>query len=96
MVAVLVALAPVYLEDWNLRQYMRSLARNPVSIRTGDDELKIQVVQRARSLRLPLRPQDVTVAHPQGRLELQTKYAVEMDFPLYQVDLHFHATASSR
>ena len=87
MAVVLLTLAPVYLEDYQLRQYIRTVVRAP---NTPDETLRAEVLARARQLDLPVQPGDVQISHPDGKLKLQLKYAVQMDFPLYQVDLHFH------
>lgn len=93
MVAILAALAPVYLENYRLSQYVKQLARGPDAM---DDALRAAVVARARQLDLPVQSGDIQVTRNNGRLDLQTRYAVQVDFPLYQVDLHFHASGSSR
>jgi hypothetical protein len=95
MAGVLLALAPVYFDNFRLSQYIRSLARRPNAASTPDETIRSAVVDRARELDLPIRPEDVKISHSQGKLELQMKYAVQMDFPLYQVDLHFHPSATS-
>ena len=96
MAGVFAALAPVYFEDFELRQYIRSLAQGANAGTTPDETLRAAVLARARRLDLPVQPGDVRISHPDGKLELQTKYVVQMDFPLYQVDLHFHPSATSR
>lgn len=96
MATVLTALAPVYVENYQLQQYLGELARSPGSRALPDDTLRSEVVARAHQLRLPVQSTDVQVSRPQSKLQLQTKYAVQMDFALYQVDLHFHPNASSR
>jgi hypothetical protein len=93
MAGILLALAPVYFEDYKLRQYIRSLALGP---NTLDDTLRSAILTRARQLDLPMDPGDVQITHPNGKLHLQLNYVVQMDFPLYQVDLHFHPSATSR
>jgi hypothetical protein len=85
MAGILLALAPVYFEDYQLRRYIRSL-----SPATSDETLRADILARARQLDLPVQPSDVQIEHPDGKLHVQLKYAVQMDFPLYQVDLHFH------
>jgi hypothetical protein len=95
MAGILLALAPVYFEDYQLRQYVRSLVRSPSAATTPDETLRSTVLGRARQLDLPVEPNDVQISHPNGKLQLQLKYAVQMDFPLYQVDLHFHPGATS-
>src|ERR1700691_4798163 len=84
MAGVLLALAPVYFEDYQLRQYIRSLGPG-----TPDEALRANILARARQLDLPVAPADIQIAHPNGKLRIELKYAVQMDFPLYQVDLHF-------
>jgi hypothetical protein len=96
MAGVLLALAPVYFDNFRLGQYIRSLARGPNAESTPDETIRSAVLDRARQLDLPIRPEDVKISHTHGKLELQMKYAVQMDFPLYQVDLHFHPSASSK
>lgn len=96
MAVVLLALAPVYFEDFQLRQYIRSLARAENATTTPDETLRAAVLNRARQLDLPVQPGDIQISHRDGKLQLQMKYAVQMDFPLYQVDLHFHPGATSR
>jgi hypothetical protein len=93
MAGVLLALAPVYFEDYELRQYIRSLARGAA---TSDDALRTAIIARARQLDLPVDPGDVRITHPDNKLHLQLDYKVQMDFPLYQVDIHFHPSATGR
>jgi hypothetical protein len=93
MVGILLALAPVYFEDYQLRQYVRSLALGP---NTPDDNLRAAVLARAHQLDLPVEPGDVQITHPNGKMHLQLNYVVQMDFPLYQVDVHFHPGATTR
>ncbi len=92
MAAVLFSLAPVYLKNYHLGQYVKQLAERPAST---DDAVRAALIARARQLDLPVDPGDVQITHADGKLRIETKYAVQMDFPLYQVDLHFHANGSS-
>jgi Domain of unknown function (DUF4845) len=90
MAAVLISLAPVYFEDYRLRQNLRQIVRVQ---NASDDALRSAVVERARSLDLPVRPADIQINHSGGKTQVEMKYAVEMDFRLYQVDVHFHGSA---
>jgi hypothetical protein len=94
MAGILLALAPVYFENYRLGQYIRSLAHAPNAATTPDETLRSAVRDRARQLDLPVQLGDVQISHPNGKIQIQLKYAVEMDFPLYQVDLHFHPGAT--
>jgi hypothetical protein len=94
MAGILLALAPVYVEDYRLGQYIRSLTRGPDFGATPDETLRSAVLARARRLNLPVQPGDVRISHTNGRIQLQLTCKVQMDFPLYQVDLHFHHSAT--
>jgi hypothetical protein len=96
MVAILIALAPVYFENYQLRNYITGLVHTPNAGATPDETLRSEVLAQARQLDLPVQSNDVKITHTDGKLEVQMKYAVQMDFPLYQVDLHFHPSASSK
>ena len=91
MAAVLLSLAPVYFENYQLGQFVKQLVRGAEA---PDDTLRAAVLNRARELDLPVDPGDVAITHAGGKSGIQTKYKVQMDFLLYQVDLHFHADAA--
>jgi hypothetical protein len=91
MVAVLLSLMPVYFENYQLGQFVKQLARGPSA---PDDTLRAAVLKRARELDLPVDPGDVAITHPGGRSRIETKYKVQMDFRLYQVDVHLQANAT--
>lgn len=93
MAAILVMLAPVYVENYRLGQYVKQLVRSPD---TSDQNLRSSVIARAHQLDLPVESEDIKITRGPGKIELQTKYAVQIDYPLYQVDLHLHAGASSK
>jgi len=94
MIAVVVALAPVYIGNLRLQRYLRDVTRHPGVASTPDETLRSQVLLRARQLDLPIAASDVQIAHAGGKVQIQMKYAVQMTLPLYRVDLHFHPNAS--
>src|SRR5271167_489089 len=79
MVAVLLFLAPVYLENLRLGSYVRDLVRAPNAAATPDETLRNSVLARARQLDLPVEPGEVQITHTGGRLEVQMKYLVVKD-----------------
>jgi hypothetical protein len=93
MAGILLALAPVYFEDYQLRRYIRSLAHGGPN--APDETFRSAVLARAKQLDLPVETGQVQITHPNGKLHLQLDYAVQMDFSLYQVDIHFHPSATS-
>jgi hypothetical protein len=94
MASVLFALAPVYFEDYQLRQYVRSLVRSPQNASMTDDAFRAAVITRAKQLDLPVAASDIQITHPDSRLHVQLNYAVQLDFPVYQVEVHFHPGAT--
>jgi hypothetical protein len=93
LIAVLLALSPVYLDNYRLNRYVHELA---ASSGAPDETLRAEIVARAQQLDLPLQPGDVHVTHDGGKLHIDTKYVVKRDLALYSVDLHFHPQAAAR
>jgi hypothetical protein len=96
MAGILLSLAPVYFENYELGRSVQALVRGTNAASLSDDALRASVRARARELDLPVREEDVNVSHIDGKTELRVKYAVNMDFPLYQVEVHLQASAHSR
>lgn len=94
MVAVLLLLAPVYLENLRLGWYVRDLVNTPNAAATPDETLRSGVLARARQLDLTVNPGDIQITRTENKLQVQVKYAVVKDFRLYQVDVHFHPNAT--
>jgi hypothetical protein len=91
LVVVLLALAPVYIDNYRLQRSLREMTQSPAS----DETLQRQVLDRARSLDLPITRDEIEIAHQDGKTHVEIKYAVQMILPLYRVDLHFHPAATS-
>jgi len=80
---VIIFLTPVYLDDFRLYRYTRSLPNAP------DETLIAEVVAKAHDLDLPVRPADIHITHPGGKTKIEFRYTVRMDLGVYPVDLHF-------
>ena len=92
LVAVLLFLAPVYLSNYRLQQFLRN---SIASVAAGNEEgMRQSLVGRAHQLGLPVDPGEVTVTHPGGKTRFEIKYKVRRNFGLYQVDLHFDPSAT--
>jgi hypothetical protein len=81
--AVIVFLTPVYLDDFRLYRYAKSLPA------ASDEVLTAEVVARAHDLNLPVRPGNVHIDRTGGRTKIELRYTVKMDLLVYPVDLHF-------
>ncbi len=88
---VMVLLAPVYIDNYRLRGYVRDLAATPAAATTPDDGLRAEVLHRALDLDLPVRAADIKITHNGGKPHLEMSYKVKMTF--YPVDLHMSAAS---
>jgi hypothetical protein len=85
-VAVIGLLTPVYLDDFRLYRYVKSISG---STNTPDETLRAEVIARAHELDLPVHANDIHVVHGAGKTKIEMRYTVKMDIVLYPVDLHF-------
>jgi len=92
-VVVMLMLAPVYIDNFRLRSYVRELAASPQASGQSDDTLRSEVIARAQQLDLPVAPSDVRVTRQSGKPRLDMTYKVKMEFTVYQVDLHMSAAS---
>jgi hypothetical protein len=93
MVAILLALAPVTLENYRLQQFIKSVATNPAARTASDESLTASVATHARELDLPVDASDIKVTRAQGRVHVEANYRVKV---LDEVDLHFHPKATGQ
>lgn len=83
----------VYLENFRLDGYMRSLAANPASVSLSDAEIAGRILDRAHSLGLPVQATDVTVTRAYGHVRIHIgKYTTETS--LGRMDLRLPAASS--
>jgi hypothetical protein len=54
------------------------------------DNIKKVIVDRAKELRLPVRPEDVKVEKTRDRIRMEAKYTVPVEFPGYTYYWDFH------
>jgi hypothetical protein len=92
MAGVLIALAPLYFEDQQLGRYLQTVV---AGADRPDQQIETVVLTRARQLDLPVRPDQIAISRTNGKLQVQIKYAVQMDSPIYQVVVHFHPSATA-
>ena len=83
----------VYLENFRLDGYMRSLAANPASVSLSDAEIAGRILDRAHSLGLPVHVTDVTVTRTHGQVQIHIgKYMTETS--IGRIDLRLPAASS--
>lgn len=93
LVLALFVAGSVYLENFRLDRYMRSLAVDPASVTLSEAEITSRILDRAHSLGLPLHASDVTVTRANGRPHIHIdKYTTET--VIGRMDLRLPAASS--
>jgi hypothetical protein len=90
---ILAFLAPVYVDNFRLREYVRDLTAQSEAAAESDDQLRAEVLDRAHRLDLPVQGADIHIIHNGTRPHVEMRYKVRMDLALYQVDLHMAAAS---
>ena len=85
-------LIPSYAANWKLQGYVSQLSRNPPAAAPAES-IRAAVVNKASSLGLPVRSDDVHVEVSQGAVRVDVLYIVRVDVAGYTVDLHFRPAA---
>ena len=93
MLVFAIFLIPPYLQSWKLQRYVNSVAEDPASAAMSPDAIRGEILDQARRLNLPVKPDNVQVMRPQNALKIQILYIVHVDFAGYAVDLHFRPAA---
>src|SRR5438105_4037536 len=93
MVAVGVLLIPPYVENWKLQSFINELAEDPAIAQKPPEMIRANIVNKAASLGLPVRTDDVRVTKSGDAYHIDVLYIVRVDLPVYTVDLHFRPKA---
>ncbi len=92
-ILALIVAGTVYLENFRLDGYMRSLAADPASVSLSDAEIAGRILEHAHSLGLPVQATDVTVARTHGKVQIHIgKYTAETS--IGRMDLRLPAASS--
>lgn len=86
LVSLLLLAASVYVENFRLDRYARSLAHERSSATISDAALTTSVLQRAKELDLPLPPGDISITRVDGQVQIRiAKYTIQT--PVLRMDL---------
>ena len=96
LLALGVDLLPVYLHNQALARYVEETTRRVQNRTLSDDVLRVRILQKAESLDLPVREDNVLITRPAGGLRIDVHYIVRVALPFSGVDLHFKPGAASR
>jgi hypothetical protein len=91
-----ILLTPVYVRNLKLQNYVDGITHSVGIDKESDQELRAQVLDRARRLDLPVTEDNVHIVRSVEGLRIDVRYAVTVHAPWYTVDLHFYPGAGSR
>jgi hypothetical protein len=93
LVGLAAVLAPPYVRNWRLQQYLNSLAEDPSVSSQPPEQIASEVSREAARLGIALEASRVRVVIRGGRLSIRAPYLVRVEMPGYAVDLHFRPEA---
>ncbi len=96
LLALLGVFAPVYVDNLRLQSYVAAVTRDAAAAGQSDDALRAGVLDKARSLNLPVAADNVHITRPAEGVRIDVRYFVRVNLPGYTVDLHFYPGAGSR
>lgn len=102
-IAVLLALllfaavfTPIYFHNLQLQSFVSALTQAASNSPSPDEALRTRILDKARSLNLPVTADDVHIIHTPDGLRIDVRYFVTVNLPGYTVSLHFYPGAGSR
>lgn len=102
-IAVLAALAvfaalftPIYFRNLKLQQFVEETTQRVENQSKSDDLLRTWVLDKATTLDLPVRADNVHIKRMPDGMRIDVRYVVRVNLPFYTVDLHFYPGAGSR
>ena len=91
-----VRLLPLYLDNMRLQSYVDGITQDAEARTRPDEALRVNVLEKAASLGLPIKADNVHIKRSNDNVRIDVRYIVRVDLPLYTVDLHFYPGAGSR
>ena len=98
MAVLLIKLAPIYVHNLELQNYVAGLTHRVENRTKSDEVLRTLVLDHAAQLSLPVTADNVHISRSAaGQLDrIEVRYFVPVELPGYSVNLHFYPGAGSR
>jgi hypothetical protein len=96
LVVLGVRLIPIYIHNAELQQFVEQATHRAGAPTSSDDVLRTWVLEKAQDLDLPVKAPNVHIERSSDRVRIDVRYEVQVDLPLYTVNLHFYPGAGSR
>ena len=89
-------IGPIYIHNLQLQSFVGALTARSENLSQADAQLRAAVLERARTLDLPVTAGDIKIVRRPDSVRIDVRYIVRVDLPGYTVDLHFYPGAGSR
>lgn len=96
LVSLALLLTPVYLHNLEFQRYVSAVAEDPATRGRNDALIRSSLVDKADSLSLPVRFDNIQIARTPDDVRITVRYVVPVKVLFYAVDLHFYPGAGSR
>lgn len=93
---VAIKTVPVYVENYELANYLRDLAVRATVQRPSVAALEGEVVARARGLGLPVARENLKVVVTESEVRIDLDYKVPVDLKICTLNLHFAPSTHNR
>ena len=90
-----VVLIPLYYRNYEFQGYVTAAAENTANRNKSDDVLREWLLEKADTLKLPVKAGDVQIKRSPDSMRIDVRYVVRVDFPGYTVNLHFYPGAGN-
>lgn len=91
VIFVLVKVIPPRVNAYEFKDFMESYSRNESWTRT-EDQIKKDLLEKAKFLELPIRPEDIKIEKPGATITMHVKFDMPVDLKVYQLVLHYDFT----
>lgn len=90
------ALIPPYFHKYQLQDELDEIARRNSYTHKTDDEVRTLVIEKASSLDIPLKEDQIIVSRSSDGLGISVRYHIHVDIPVHPVDLDFTAASMNK
>jgi len=96
LIALGLALTPIYLHNLSFQHYVSALAEDPRTHERDDSLIRSSLVEKADELKLPVHFENIQITRTAETVRITVRYVVHVNLVVYAVDLHFYPGAGSR
>ena len=91
VIFVLVKVVPPRINAYEFKDFMETYARNDCWNRT-EDQMKKDLMEKAKTLDLPIKAEDIKIQHSGANVRLQATFDVPVDLKVHTLVLHYDFT----